>query len=183
LVTAVFFTNTTPEVLLLICLCTSVCGSVPTKRDKMGEVIWKIGVLVTAVFLVLLTIPYWVQLDFSDQEQDWVWVAIDVISAILMIILAIIGVLGALKRSRYLLLIYAIGMICMFIFILIQLIINLIMYHDCNSNLYIFQCDYSYGGYLGPTIIMLVVTILGGIFAILLRKVISAEDKQGGTYY
>jgi len=146
--------------------------------------IYKIVVIVTAICLILLTIPYWIHLNYSVHQKDWVWVALDVISAVFMIILGVIGIIGALKSGRMLLLIFAIGMICMFIFILIQMIINLIDYQTCDgSDDILFTCNYNYAGYLAPTILMLVITLAGGIAAILLRKQIVADDKPSGSYY
>jgi len=146
--------------------------------------IYKIVVIVTAICLILLTIPYWIHLNYSVHQKDWVWVALDVISAVFMIILGVIGIIGGLKSGRMLLLIFAIGMICMFIFILIQMIINLIDYQTCDgSDDILFTCNYNYAGYLAPTILMLVITLAGGIAAILLRKQIVADDKPSGSYY
>lgn len=146
--------------------------------------IYKIVVIVTAICIILLTIPYWIHLNYASHEKDWVWVALDVISAVLMIVLGVIGIIGALKSGRILLLIYAIGMICMFIFILIQMIINLVNYRTCdNKDLIIFTCNYNEGSYLAPTILMLIITLVGGIAAILLRKQIVADDKPSGSYY
>jgi len=146
--------------------------------------IWKIGVIVTAICLIILTIPYWIDLNDNNVNQDWTWVALDVVSAVLMIILAVIGIVGALKSGRTLLLIYAIGMLCMFIFILVQLIVNIVIYQTCDDTIaYVFTCDYGLAQYLAPTILMLIVTICGGIFAILLRKQLVADDKPQGAYY
>jgi len=144
--------------------------------------IYKIIVIVTAICLVILTIPYWIALNYSADHHDWVWVVLDALSAIFMIILAIIGIVGALKPpGRLLLLIYAIGMIAMFIFILIQLIINLIEYQQCDDRVaYLFICNYDLGKYLPPTIIMMIITLVGGIAAILLRREIEDDSKASG---
>jgi len=150
----------------------------------VAEIIWKIGVIITAVAIIVLTIPYWIHLSFSVGISDWVWVILDALSAVFMIILGTIGLIGALKPSRMLLLIYAIGMICMFIFILIQLIINASIYKTCDDRvLYVLTCNYNLADYIAPTVIMLVVTICGGVFAILQRKQIVEDEKPQGSYY
>jgi len=149
-----------------------------------AQIIWKIGVLVTAIAIIILTIPYWIDLDYYNREQDWVWVALDIVSAVLMIILGIIGIVGALKLGRLLLLIYIIGMLCLFVFILIQLIVNSVIYGSCDGSVaFVFSCTYGLAQYLVPTILMFVITILGGIFGILLRKQIVADEKPAGNYY
>jgi len=147
--------------------------------------IYKIVVIATAIAIILLTIPYWIHLNYSVHHSDVVWIVLDVLSAVFMIILGVIGIIGALKSGRMLLLIYAIGMLCMFIFILIQMIINLIDYRTCDNetNLVIFTCNYNEAGYLVPTVLMLIITLVGGIAAILLRKQIVADDKPSGSYY
>lgn len=148
------------------------------------SLIYKIGVIVTAIAIILLTIPYWIHLSFSIENNDIVWIILDVLSAVFMIILGIIGIVGALKPGKLLLLIYAIGMICMFIFILIQLIIQSIIYQQCDDKIvYVFSCNYDRASYLAPTIIMLIITIVGGVFAILLRKQIVVDAKPEGSYY
>lgn len=150
-----------------------------------GEPIYKIIVIVTAICLVILTIPYWIALDYAIDHDDWAWVILDILSAVFMIILAIIGIVGALKPpGRLLLIIYAIGMIAMFIFILIQLIINLINYEECDDRTaYLFICNYELGKYLPPTIIMMIVTLVGGLAALFLRKERDDPSANAGAYY
>jgi len=150
----------------------------------VASIVWKIGVIITAIAIIVLTIPYWIHLSFSVGISDWTWVILDALSAIFMIILGTIGLIGALKPGRMFLLIYAIGMLCMFVFILIQLIINASIYQTCEDRvLYVLTCNYNLASYIAPTIIMLVVTICGGVFAILLRKQLVADDKPAGSYY
>jgi len=145
---------------------------------------WKIGVIFTAIAIIILTIPYWIHLSYSIDNKDYTWVILDILSAVFMIILGTIGLIGALKPGRLLLLIYAVGMLAMFIFILIQLIINAVIYQQCDdTTLYFFTCNYNFAGYIAPTVIMLVITLAGGIFAIFLRKQIAVDDKPSGSYY
>jgi hypothetical protein len=55
--------------------------------------------------LQLITIPYWIHLDYSVKDGDIVWIILDILSALFMIILGIIGIIGALKSGKMLLLI------------------------------------------------------------------------------
>jgi len=147
-------------------------------------IICKIIVIVTAIAIIILTIPYWIHLKYSVDNNDILWIILDILSAVFMIILGIIGIVGALKPGRMLLLIYAIGMICLFIFILIQLIVNALVYQQCDdTTLYLFTCNYNLASYIVPTVIMLVITICGGVFGILLRKEIADDSKPAGSYY
>jgi len=146
--------------------------------------LYKFIVIGTAIALVILTIPYWIFLKTSVDNSDWLWVILDILSAVFMIILAIIGIIGALKGGKFLLMIYAIGMFCLALFILIQMIIFLINYHQCSDTvLYIFECNFNLGGYLAPTIIMLVVCIVGGVAAVMLFKQLKSDAQPAGSYY
>jgi len=148
------------------------------------NLIYKIIVIATAVIIMLLTIPYWIHLNYSVEENSVVWIILDVLSAVFMIILGALGIIGAVKPGRLLLLVYAVGMLCMFVFIIIQMIMNIIFYRTCDdTRLYVFTCNYNFAGYLAPTIIMLIITLVGGIAAILLRKELGSESKSQGSYY
>jgi len=151
---------------------------------SISAVVWKIGTIFCAIAIIILTIPYWIHLSYSVTNNDYTWIILDVLSAVFMIILGTIGLIGALKPGRMLLLIFAVGMLAMFLFILIQLIINSIIYQQCDdTTLYFFTCDYNLASYMVPTVIMLVVTLAGGIFAIFYRKQIAEDDKPAGSYY
>jgi len=149
--------------------------------------LWKLLTIIAAILVGLCSIPFWVYLKYAVDQSNWVDVALYVISGVVLIIIAIVGLIGVFKKSRYLLLLFIIALILMAIFVLIQLIIFFVNYHSCDvdngdktvSDL--FPCDFNVGAYLAPTIIIIAIFLIGAFVAIMLRR--AYEDAPGGGSY
>jgi len=148
--------------------------------------LWKTLTIIAAIFVGLCSVPFWVYLKYAIDVDNWVNVALYIISAVVLIIIAIVGLLGVFKKSRYLLLIFIIVLILMIIFVLIQLIIFFLNYHTCDLDQkvvnQIFPCDFNIGAYLAPTIIILVIFVVATFVSIMLRRAIE-DDAAAGSYY
>jgi len=150
--------------------------------------LWRLLTIIFSVLVGLCSIPFWVYLKYAVDQDNWVNVALYVISGVVLIILAIVGLIGVFKKSRFLLLLFIIALILMVIFVLIQLIIFFVNYHSCDidkgdkvvSDL--FPCDFNIGAYLAPTIIVIAIFVIGAFVAIMLRR--AYDDESGsGSYY
>eukprot|EP01112_Ceratiomyxa_fruticulosa_P012470 TRINITY_DN3455_c0_g1_i1.p1 TRINITY_DN3455_c0_g1~~TRINITY_DN3455_c0_g1_i1.p1 ORF type:complete len:128 (-),score=9.91 TRINITY_DN3455_c0_g1_i1:151-534(-) len=125
---------------------------------------------------------------WSVASHDTLDTVLYIISAIFLIILGIFTVFAALRKKAMWLLLIAIILFCILIIALVQLIINAIVYKDCNggaSGFFSQICHASLASFYAPTIIFLVITLGGGILCLLLRKeIIAAEGGEPkGSYY
>jgi len=148
--------------------------------------LWRLLTIIAAILVGLCSVPFWVYLKFAADQDNWVNVALYVISGVVLIIVAIIGLIGVFKKARFLLLIFIIVMILMVIFVLIQLIIFFVNYHTCDIDEKVisdlFPCDFNIGAYLAPTIIILIIFVVAAFVAIMLRRAYS-DDQGSGSYY
>jgi len=158
-------------------------------------------ILVICAFLILLTIPYWViihDIDSNHLHSSGLNIASYVISAVVLMIIAVFGIIGAIKRSETLLLCFGTANVIMWIASFIQTCLYFVTFKDCQDD------DGKYPGALKPynsvcdprlednwlwvpSIILLWVNICAFVSAYLLciRTKRAKESGEGGegSYY
>jgi len=150
--------------------------------------VFSVLTIIICVILFLLSGWYWWYIDLAVQNPDVTAIVLYAISGVLLIVMAIIGIAAVFKRSETLICYFAIVMMVMFVFSLIQVALTVYSLYDCanKSNPFTFICDLGFGesttAYWIPTITILVGTLTGFIFALIL-KCLWKEKEDNETYY
>eukprot|EP01126_Amoeba_proteus_P066329 TRINITY_DN9570_c0_g1_i1.p1 TRINITY_DN9570_c0_g1~~TRINITY_DN9570_c0_g1_i1.p1 ORF type:complete len:170 (-),score=16.72 TRINITY_DN9570_c0_g1_i1:128-637(-) len=104
--------------------------------DDFGKIL-AFGVIFTGVCFMLLTIPYWisvVQLSDSDTDFKAVKISLAVISAVLLFLLAICGIVGTFRKNVFCLKQYGCINIVMWLFTFILVILQYVTVTSCDTN-------------------------------------------------
>ncbi|EFA85489.1 hypothetical protein PPL_01446 [Heterostelium album PN500] len=151
--------------------------------EKKMEMFLRIMVIFCAIALIGLTVPYWIYLKYAVDDSAWVAFAIYLISALLLIFLAFIGIFGAVKKNRGLLLYFAVVMIIMLLFAVAQIIVTTLDLTDCSDkgNNFSFLCSRNSAGYYAPVAVLLFINLFGAIVALVLRWKL-VHDTSGNYY-
>jgi len=149
---------------------------------------WNILTIIAAIFVGLCSAIFWVFFVYAVESTNYAMLALYLISAIMLVIFCIFGLVGVWKKSRYLLLMFIIAMVMMMCFLIVQIIIYFINYHTCSIGQqysYVFPCSFNVGVYLAPTIIALIIFFCAAVFATIHRKQLDDEIKGTGkgSYY
>jgi len=96
-------------------------------------------IIICCVCLILLTIGYWLTIantqDSSEQvSSPGLVIAVAVVSAVLLIILAIIGFFAAIKKNAQWLCCFAASNAAMWVFTMIQLVVFYYAFRTCQKN-------------------------------------------------
>ncbi|GAM18429.1 hypothetical protein SAMD00019534_016040, partial [Acytostelium subglobosum LB1] len=137
---------------------------------KKLELVLRILVIICCIALVCLTIPYWIYIKYAADNSAWVALALYIVSCVILLILALIGTLGSIKKSRGLLLYFAVVMIIMLLFGIAQIIVTSLDVAGCKEGgNFTFLCSTNTAGYYVPVAIILFINLIGGIIALVLR--------------
>ncbi|GAM27889.1 hypothetical protein SAMD00019534_110650 [Acytostelium subglobosum LB1] len=154
------------------------------KKTSIPEKLLQIYIIFCAIALICLTIPFWIYMKYAADDSAWVAFAIYIISAIILIILAIIGIFGSIKKNQTLLLYFALVNIVMLAFGIAQLIVTAQNLKNCSndgSNNFSFLCSKNTSGYYVPVALLLFINLTGAIASLILRW---QQDKDTpGNYY
>jgi len=159
--------------------------------------VFSVLTIIICVILFLLSGWYWWYIDLAvtAATPDVTAIVLYAISGVLLIVMSIIGVCAIFKKSDNLICYFAIVMMVMFIFGIVQIGLTVYSKSQCNSttgtsnssgNPFSFICGLGLGeadvGYWIPTISILAGTLIGFIFAIIL-KCLWKKDDDKETYY
>eukprot|EP01104_Vermistella_antarctica_P019005 TRINITY_DN7253_c0_g1_i1.p1 TRINITY_DN7253_c0_g1~~TRINITY_DN7253_c0_g1_i1.p1 ORF type:complete len:164 (-),score=31.71 TRINITY_DN7253_c0_g1_i1:580-1071(-) len=145
--------------------------------------LWTILLIAGCICLIICTGPYWyyVAVDPSDPLN----VAIFVTSAVLLIILAGLGIFAALRRNKSILLYMALVMCVMILFSIVQITLTLVALSDCNdtgSPLH-FMCNIQVEVFFAHTVIIIIVAAFCALCSWFLRQRIIAQEADPDNYY
>jgi len=116
--------------------------------------------------------------------------AIYIISGLLLVLMFVVGMIGGIKKKTTLLIYFAIVNIAMFVFGLIQIGITIYALKKCNddgknSSPFAWVCNIngntSDWKYYAPTASILLINLLGSIFACVLKGMINADSGESDT--
>eukprot|EP01133_Synstelium_polycarpum_P000162 gene162-192_t len=153
-------------------------------EKKKLELFLRILVIFCGIALIGLTVPYWIYMKIAIDNEAWVGMAIYIISAVILLILAFLGIFGAIKKNRGVLLYFAIVMIVMLLFGIAQIIVTALDVAGCGSDSdsnFSFLCSRSTAGYYAPVAVLLFINLFGAIVAICLRW--KLDHDTDGNYY
>ncbi|EGG17883.1 hypothetical protein DFA_08884 [Cavenderia fasciculata] len=148
------------------------------------ETALRVIVIFCGVALACLTIPYWIYMKIAIDHDSYVPMGIYIASAIILLILAFLGIFGAIRKSRGLLLYFAVVMIMMFLFGIAQIIVTALDVAGCGddpSSNFSFLCSVNTVGYYVPVGILLFINIFGAVMALWLRYKL-VHDTEGKYY-
>eukprot|EP00029_Vermamoeba_vermiformis_P004423 TRINITY_DN14961_c0_g1_i1.p1 TRINITY_DN14961_c0_g1~~TRINITY_DN14961_c0_g1_i1.p1 ORF type:complete len:198 (+),score=23.15 TRINITY_DN14961_c0_g1_i1:62-595(+) len=163
--------------------------------------IFAILTIIFAVFVAVLTIPYWYYVNqiattpnALDDTANQAALAIQVVSAAILIAVCICGVLGAALRHVKLLLIFVLVNVSMFIFVMLQIILTYVTFLDCSEPLasgdrlpnspFEFICTQTDDfWYWVPLLINLYINLCAAAFGGLTRWRIMLRQSKGGDFY
>ncbi|KAF2070370.1 hypothetical protein CYY_008313 [Polysphondylium violaceum] len=150
-----------------------------------AEVLLRILVILCGIALIGLTVPYWIYMKYAIDDNAYVGMAIYIVSAVILIILAILAFVGSIKKMRSLLLYFAIVMIVMLIFGIVQIIITNLDIANCDDSgvddNFSFLCAISKPAYYVPMAILLFINLFGAVVSLILRYKL-AHDTDGKYY-
>ncbi|KYQ88953.1 hypothetical protein DLAC_10542 [Tieghemostelium lacteum] len=153
-------------------------------RDRNIETFLRVLIIIIGIALLGLTVPYWIYLKQSVDNEAWVALGIYIASALILIILAVLAFIGAIKKNRGILLYFAVVMIVMLVFGIAQIIVTNLDITGCggdaNDN-FSFLCSLSSVAYYLPMALLLFVNLLGAIVALVLRWRLNHDTS--GKYY
>eukprot|EP01119_Soliformovum_irregulare_P006941 TRINITY_DN19351_c0_g1_i1.p1 TRINITY_DN19351_c0_g1~~TRINITY_DN19351_c0_g1_i1.p1 ORF type:complete len:160 (-),score=27.70 TRINITY_DN19351_c0_g1_i1:140-619(-) len=158
--------------------------------SKKKNVLTVIFIILCAL-LFLFSAWYWYYLYVAVGRGDTAAIVIYIISALLLIIMAFIGILSALRMFKTVIIYFAIVMLVMFILGVVQLCVVIYSSTACNSedNPFTFICnlDPKNAGvaYWIPTGLILLLNLLCAIFSLVLRSTWEPKEEKGGpkNYY
>jgi len=145
--------------------------------------VFTIFLIVGCVLLWLLTAPYWYYI--AERPDSVVNDIFFSISAAIIIIMGCVGIYGALKKKKAVLLYFAVVMILMFCFTTVQIILTFIALSDCNDpdSFFHFMCDIEQGVYFGHAFATLVITAVDAVLALLLQWRIKKQEEDPDNFY
>jgi len=155
----------------------------------MGCGVKLLGIIEVLLCFLLMALSafYFYYLSIAISVHDIAAEAVYVISAVVLILMGILGIYATIKKSESLISNFAVVMLVMFVLGLIQII--LVIYSgshcDSSSNPFTFICDLSNDNkfvlYWFPQVALLVVNALAFIFAMIQKRMWNKEG--GGNYY
>jgi len=150
--------------------------------------VFSVLTIIICVILFLLSGWYWWYIDLAIEDSDVTAIVLYAISGVLLIIMAIIAVAAVFKKSDTLICYFAIVMMVMFVFSLVQVGLTVYSLYDCSntSSPFSFICTLGFGAattsYWVPTASILAGTLVGFIFAMILKCLWKQSDDKE-TYY
>eukprot|EP01120_Amphizonella_sp_Union-15-10_P003470 TRINITY_DN13887_c0_g1_i3.p1 TRINITY_DN13887_c0_g1~~TRINITY_DN13887_c0_g1_i3.p1 ORF type:complete len:190 (-),score=25.94 TRINITY_DN13887_c0_g1_i3:119-652(-) len=97
-------------------------------------------IIIISICLILLTISWWyaiadvVKGKNNSTQPDWLVITLCVISALVLIIVGVCGILAAILKKEMFLLCFAAANVAMWIFMMIQLIVYYVAFYECQKN-------------------------------------------------
>jgi len=145
--------------------------------------LWTILLICACVCLILATGPYWyyVAIGAGNVANTVIFIS----SAVLMIFFACLGIFGALKRNKSVLLYFALVMQVMVVFSIVQIVLVVIALSDCNNEGSILHtmCDVNEAVFFAHTTVIICVAFLASICAFFLRWRLIKHEKDPDNYY
>eukprot|EP01121_Diplochlamys_sp_Union-15-3_P006792 TRINITY_DN1731_c0_g1_i2.p1 TRINITY_DN1731_c0_g1~~TRINITY_DN1731_c0_g1_i2.p1 ORF type:complete len:171 (+),score=14.21 TRINITY_DN1731_c0_g1_i2:86-598(+) len=102
------------------------------KGIGLVDIILMIIIFVVAAVLILITIAFWVGLHDSS-DRTTLQIVLYVVSAVLLYILAVVGIIGAIKRHEGCLYCFAACLVAMWIYMVIIVSLLYYAYRDCED--------------------------------------------------
>jgi len=145
--------------------------------------IWIVLEVISCLVLICATGPYWYYI--GAQPSDGVNVAFFVISACTILILCTLGIIGALKKSKGILLYFGLIMIVMVLFTLAQVTLTLIALSNCSDSgsFFHFMCQINEIVYFAHSTVIVIVALVCSICAFILRWRLQLVESDPDNYY
>jgi uncharacterized membrane protein len=143
-------------------------------------------IIFTCIILLLLSGFYWYYFKTAlSNGPDWSAVIVDIISAVLLILLSIAGIIGIVKKNETIISNFNASMVIIFLFTLAQLIVTIYSSQNCtDKNIFSFICGMSSSTawlYWFPMACMVVDSLIGFSFGFYLVRLWRKDDP--GNYY
>jgi len=145
--------------------------------------IWTILTVVACVVLFLATGPYYYYLSVApDVAQD---TAIFIVSAATVMVLSILGIYGALKKKKGVLLYFALIMMVMLSFTAVQIALTFVALSNCadTSQFFHFMCNVEQAVFFAHSTIIIIVAIMCSVSAYLLRRRLQKQEEDPDNKY
>eukprot|EP00026_Physarum_polycephalum_P018480 Phypoly_transcript_20084.p1 GENE.Phypoly_transcript_20084~~Phypoly_transcript_20084.p1 ORF type:complete len:158 (+),score=18.96 Phypoly_transcript_20084:124-597(+) len=140
-------------------------------------------VIMTAVFVALLSVPYFVYLKHAADQNpiDRTAIIIYSISAFVFLLVGFLGLFGGIRKNKNVTRQFATMAAMMFIFELVQVILTAVSFSQCNNhhNPLIATCGTSKLSYFLPSAFQLLATLLAAIFGFL--YFLALREDEGGS--
>ncbi|GAM20426.1 hypothetical protein SAMD00019534_036010 [Acytostelium subglobosum LB1] len=140
-------------------------------------------VIFCAIALGGLTAPYFIYMVEAYNVKAWLAFGLYIASAFILLVLAVIGLISAIKKNRGLLLYFAMTNMVMLIFGVAQIIVTSLTLTNCDdeNNNFNFLCSKNTAGYFAPVAVLLFINLIATVFSLVLRWKLVNDTK--GDYY
>eukprot|EP01100_Stratorugosa_tubuloviscum_P001446 TRINITY_DN1320_c1_g4_i1.p1 TRINITY_DN1320_c1_g4~~TRINITY_DN1320_c1_g4_i1.p1 ORF type:complete len:164 (+),score=55.72 TRINITY_DN1320_c1_g4_i1:264-755(+) len=145
--------------------------------------IWTVLLVVVCVCLMLATGPYYYYI--SVDPSSAVNVSFFTISAAFLILVAILGIVGAMKKHKGILLYFGFLMIVMVGFTIAQISLTMIALTNCLNpdSFFSFMCEINKIVYFAHSTIIVIVALISSACAFLLRWRLKKQEEDPDNKY
>jgi len=145
--------------------------------------VWTILTVASSIGLLLATAPYWYYIAINPDEP--LNLAFFIISAVTLIILCFLGIYGAIKKNKAVLLYFAIIMLVMITVTFTQITLTLIALSNCNDSgsPFHFMCDINEIVYFAHSTVVVLIGLMCSVCAFLLRHRLRKQEQDPDNVY
>jgi len=139
--------------------------------------------IISCIVLMCATGPYWyyIAVNSSSGVND----AFFVISAVTLLILGTLGIVGALKKHKGILLYFGLIMLVMVMFTMAQVVLTFIALSNCadKSSFFSFMCNINEIVYFAHSTVIIIVALVCSVLAFMLRWRLKKIEEDPDNYY
>eukprot|EP01101_Sappina_pedata_P000243 TRINITY_DN10247_c0_g1_i1.p1 TRINITY_DN10247_c0_g1~~TRINITY_DN10247_c0_g1_i1.p1 ORF type:complete len:164 (-),score=32.95 TRINITY_DN10247_c0_g1_i1:120-611(-) len=145
--------------------------------------VWIILTIVSCVVLFLATGPFYYYISVAPDDE--VNVSFFAISASMLMILSILGFIGAIKKWKPVLLYFSLIMLVMVMFTVAQITLTFVALSNCGDvdDFFHFMCEINEIVYFAHSTVIIVIGLVCAVCAFMLRRRLSIQENDPDNVY